>query len=286
MTSPVLTLTTDFGQADPYLAIMKGTILSIHPQVQLVDISHEIEPQDVAQAAFVIGTSYRYFPKGTVHLIVVDPGVGSHRRPIALATPEAYFVAPDNGLLSYILAEAGANPPPGAQAWAGERMPSLYLWALPQPLQAITLNNPRFWRQPLSATFHGRDIFAPVAAHLSKGTPLNELGEPIPSLLAFPPPRPEVMPDGSLLGHIVHVDHFGNLISDVTEDDLKSTKLTVEAGERHIEGLSRSYSEGGELLAIIGSSGRLEIAASNGSAAQALQLGKGDTIIVRTRKSY
>ncbi|HJX70178.1 MAG TPA: SAM-dependent chlorinase/fluorinase, partial [Dehalococcoidia bacterium] len=239
----IITLTTDFGTQDAYVAAMKGVILGINPGATLVDICHSIEPQNIAQAAFVIGTAYDYFPQDTIHVVIIDPGVGSQRRAIALKTPRAFFVAPDNGVLSYVI---GASP---------------------EEPQAVALTNPKFWRHPVSSTFHGRDIFAPVAAHLSLGVPLEEFGEVIPSLFAFPMPHPRMGANGELIGHIIHIDHFGNLITNVKKEDLPSGKLCLEIAGQRIESLSTSYAAGDKLLAVLGSSGHLEIAAKNGSAA-------------------
>lgn len=252
----VITLTTDFGTEDAYVGTMKGVILSINPKAILVDLCHQIEPQNIAQAAFVLGTAYPFFPQGTIHLVVVDPGVGSQRRAIILVTPSAYFVAPDNGVLSYVIEETPA-------------------------FQAIALTNPRFWLSPVSSTFHGRDIFAPVAAHLSLGVPPEDFGEKVPSLLTFPIPRPQRGENGELVGHILHIDHFGNLITDIKRTDLPSGEISIEVAGRCIEGLSTSYSKGGELMAIIGSSQNLEIAAKDESAADLLGVRAGDEIRVK-----
>lgn len=159
--SGTVTLTTDFGTADGYAAAMKGVILGINPAARLVDISHGIQAQNIPQAAFVLGTACPYFPDGTVHLVVVDPGVGTARRAVILKTPRAYFVAPDNGVLSYVVRD-------GEKADRAEKGPRHI--KLPPGLEAVSITRPRFWRQPVSATFHGRDIFAPVAARLSLGS--------------------------------------------------------------------------------------------------------------------
>ena len=214
-TPPIITLTTDFGLTDAYVASMKGVILSINPRVTLVDITHDIPSQDIGAAAFILHTGHAFFPEGTIHLAIVDPDVGTYRRPIALVTPHATFVAPDNGLLSYIIAEAtqASTATPLSGTWLRDTK-------LPTGITAFHLNNPDFWRKPISHTFHGRDIFAPVAAHLSLGVPLDKIGESIPSLFTFPIPHPKPQPDGSLLGHIQHIDSFGNLISDIKKEDL------------------------------------------------------------------
>lgn len=256
----VITLLTDFGDWDSYVAAMKGVILGINPQATLVDISHHIEPQNISQAAFLLHTVHKYFPRGTIHLVVVDPGVGTGRRAILLTTPQAHFVALDNGVLSYIIEEK-APPPPGQ---------ALRERGLPPGLQAVNLTNTRYWLHPVSTTFHGRDILAPVAAHLSTGIPPQEFGEAITSLLTFPLPHPQPQPDGSLVGHIQHIDAFGNLITDLRREDLPTGRMILEIAGRTIEGLSANYAEGEEILALLGSSGYVEIAARNGSAARLL----------------
>lgn len=274
-TSPVVTLTTDFGTEDAYVAAMKGVMLSINPRLNIVDLSHSIESQNIFQAAFVLGIACSYFPKGTIHLVVVDPGVGSSRRAILLITPQALFVAPDNGVLSFVLPEGGGDVEGRGLYEVRER-------ELPRGLQAVSLTNPRFWRHPVSKTFHGRDIFAPVAAHLSLGVSPYDFGERISSIFAFDIPRPKLQPDGSLAGHILHIDRFGNLITSIKEKDLPTAPLSFNVGGRNIKGLSTHYAEGGKLLALIGSSGYLEIAARGKSAARLLKAKVGDSVLVFT----
>ncbi len=268
--SEIITLVTDFGLDDPYVAVMKGVILGINPGAVIVDISHAIEPQNIAQAAFLLGTSHRYFPEGTIHVAVVDPGVGSRRRAIILKTPSAYFVAPDNGILSYVLAEASAR---ASEPGTGER-------ELSPGLEAVAITNPRFWRHPVSSTFHGRDIFAPVAAHLSLGVPLHQFGEAVHSVFALALPQPHIAADGLVIGHIVHIDRFGNLITDIG-GSLIDEDMVIETCGHQIMGLSSCYSEADELLALMGSSGNLEIAARDDSAAQMLGAKIGDDVRVR-----
>ena len=273
----IITLTTDFGIHDAYVAAMKGAILNINPQAAIVDICHSIEPQNIAQAAFVLGTVWRYFPKGAIHVIVVDPGVGSQRRAIILKTPDAFFVAPDNGVLSYVIAEASPKETPPASDRGG---PGVEQKRLPPTFEATVLTSPRFWHHPVSSTFHGRDIFAPVAAHLSLGVPLPEFGEATASIAAFPISRPQLGTNGRLIGHVVHIDHFGNLITDIKREDLPSDQVRLEVAGQRIERLSASYSEGDELLAILGSSGNLEITMKNGSAAKVLGAEVGDEVSI------
>ena len=282
---PIITLTTDFGLEDGYVGTMKGVILGINPEAAIVDLSHQIAPQNVRQAAYVLAAACPHFPQGTIHVVVVDPGVGSERRAIALETPTAHFVAPDNGVLSYILAELGSDDEfsrlKGTPLDRGRENSSDEGGAIPPGCQAVHLNNPRYWLAEVSSTFHGRDIFAPVAAHLSLGVPLEELGEPIEEIVVFPIPRPELRADGTLVGHVIHIDRFGNLITDVKGRSLHLGSI-IEVKGREIQGVSRSYAdvEEGELLALIGSSGRLELSVREGSAAQKLQAKVGDEVVV------
>ena len=256
-------MTTDFGLEDAYVGMMKGVILSINPEARIVDLSHSIQPQDIAQASFVLGKSYKFFPQGTVHVAVVDPGVGGGRRAVILRASRYFFVAPDNGVLSHVLAEAG-----GKEDGCGHR-------GLGWGGEAVSLSNPDYWLTPPSATFHGRDIFAPVAAHLSLGVPLDRFGESISSLVSLPISKPRLEGEGTLVGHVVHIDHFGNLITDIEPGDLSHQDPVIEVCGRRIEGLSPYYEAGGELLALIGSVGTLEIAVRNGSAARVLGAGIG-----------
>jgi len=263
MSRPIITLTTDFGQADGYAGAMKGIILGICPEVSLVDITHEIQPQAVGQAAYVLSTVTPHFPPGvgTVHLVVVDPGVGSDRRPIAVRSGRAIYVAPDNGVLSLALA---ADP----------------------PQLAVQLDADR----PISATFHGRDLFAPAAARLACGIELAEIGEPISlaELVTLSNLSAQRQPDGSWIGQILHVDRFGNLISDIeypmTDDQSpdRRSRVAVWVGKDRIAGVIRTYSDvaPGELVAYVGSSGHLEIAVRDGSAATRLGVGVGDAVRV------
>lgn len=253
----VITLTTDFGLSDGYVGIMKGVILGIASDVRLVDISHEITPQDVRQGSFVLSNAVPYFPAGTIHLAVVDPGVGSERRPLLVTTPRASFVGPDNGLFTFALEQ------PGAQAWV--------------------LDRPQYWLPAISRTFHGRDIFAPVAAHLARGVPPEELGSPVSDAVRLEPLLPERLGNGHIVGHVVYVDRFGNLITNVPASWLTDGDWACEIASRRIPRLSETYSAAlpGELLALIGSSGMLEVAVRNGSAARLLETGAGQTIHLR-----
>jgi hypothetical protein len=261
MFRPIITLTTDFGQADGYAGAMKGIILGICPEATVVDISHEIRPQAVREAAYVLSTTTPHFPAGTVHLVVVDPGVGSDRRPIAVRSGRATFVAPDNGVLSLALA---VDPPQLA----------VHLHAA----------------EPISATFHGRDLFAPAAARLACGVDLAEMGESISlaGLVTLSNLSAQRQPDGSWLGQILHVDRFGNLISNIEypipndQSTDHSSRAAVWVGKERIAGVIRTYSDvaPGEIVAYVGSSGHLEIAVRDGSAAARLGVGVGDAVRV------
>ena len=284
----LVTLTTDFGTADGYVGTMKGVILSIAPDARLVDISHEIAPQNVRQAAYVLYTAYPFFPPHTVHLVVVDPGVGSARRPIALRTLTGYFVGPDNGIFSYVMAC--------------------------EPVEALVeLSDPRYRLAEVSHTFHGRDVFAPAAAHLAAGLSITALGPPVRDPITFPPPRLEVAP-GGVTGEVLHADHFGNVITSIGQlvwsgDELllepafqgargrmqeawdggqvrfKASEVAVVVGGREIAGVHRAYAEvePGETLALVGSEAHLEIAVREGSAARKLGLHPGDVVVLRLR---
>lgn len=271
----IVTLTTDFGLVDGYVAAMKGIMLGINPDVKLVDVCHNIRPQNISQAAFVLSTAYPYFPQKTVHLVVVDPGVGSDRRAIILRTPVADFVAPDNGVLSYVVRDLGqVSVEPDAR---------LRQVKISKELEAVALTEPRFWRTPVSPTFHGRDVFAPVAALLSLGFPPINFGEAITSVAMLPLPEPHQALDGSLAGHVLHVDNFGNLVTNIREKDLAQVKEphSILVAGREIPGLSETYAEGKGLLALIGSSGYLEIAVKGGNASAFLDTDIGADVRVK-----
>jgi S-adenosylmethionine hydrolase len=255
---PIITLTTDFGLADGYVGTMQGVILSIAPGVTMVDLSHQIPPQDVRAGAFVLYQAVPFFPPDTIHLVVVDPGVGSERRALAVRTSQGIFVAPDNGVLSYVLASTDVD-------------------------EAVSLTNSAYQLPQVSATFHGRDIFAPAAAHLANGVPLTDLGPRAINLTHLPLPQSELAPEGDIVAHVMHVDHFGNLILDVTADDLVS-EVTFELSGHKIEELSNTFAdvEPGELVAYVGSSrDHVEIAIRDGDAARELGISIGDELLIR-----
>jgi len=279
MNLPIITLTTDFGISDAYVATMKGVILSINPEAKIIDISHSIEPQDILQAAFLLNVAYRYFPKQTVHVAIVDPSVGSERQGIILKTPSALFVAPDNGILSYVINELSLTE--GSSNQYSQEPEKVKLKG---GLEAAAITDPRFWRHPVSPTFHARDIFAPVAAGLSLGISPYEFGEKITALHVFPALMPSLDPEGNLIGHILYVDHFGNLITDVKSTDLPHRDVIIEVRGEYISGISRFYDQGEGLMAIIDSNGYLEISLKNGSASNFLDVIVGDEIRVKFNK--
>ncbi len=269
----IITLTTDFGSADAYVAIIKGVILSVNPKASIIDISHSVEPQNVAQAAFILNVAYRYFPKQSIHMAIVDPGVGSERRGIILKSPSARFVAPDNGILSHVINELSLN-----ESLSSQYPQNLEEVKLKKGLEAVAITDPRFWRHPVSPTFHGRDIFAPVAAGLSLGISPYEFGEKITSLYAFPTPKPSLDSQDNLVGHILYIDHFGNLITNIRRTDLPQGNVTIQVAGQHIQGITRYYEQREGLMATIGSSGYLEISLRAGSAVDFLDVIVGDEI--------
>jgi S-adenosylmethionine hydrolase len=255
---PIITLLTDFGLKDPYVASMKGVILSINPRCTLVDITHQVNSHDIKEGAFILGRAYSNFPKRTIHLSVVDPGVGSTRKPILIVTNDYFFVGPDNGLFTIALRK--------------ERVK-----------RTVVLTNRKFSLSEISSTFHGRDIFAPVAAYLSLGVKPESFGPSIKSWheISFPGPA---MKEGNLIGGIVHVDAFGNLVSNIGRKSLlqfsKGRPFVIKIGKRTMRGLKKGYWEGrkDEPMALIGSGGLLEISVREGSAQKALKIKKGDPI--------
>lgn len=259
-TQPVITLITDFGLQDGYVGVVKGVITKINPSVNIIDISNNIESQDIFQAAYVLYSSYAYFPKGTIHVVVVDPGVGSKRKVLCLKTKDYLFIAPDNGVLSFIA--------------AGEESPSI---------REIT--NKKLFLPEISDTFHGRDIFAPTAAHLSKGLSYKDLGKRVSKIKEIDLPKPIRSPRGVLKGEIIYVDGFGNLITNINRDMIdrlkeKSENLVIVVGRRKLNKISNSYADVGvgDVVAIFGSSGYLEISVNHGSARDVLNLKKGDKL--------
>ncbi len=281
--SPIIVLTTDFGASSPAVGVMKGVILTINPRANIVDLTHRIDPQNVLQGARTLGGSHRYFPKQSIHVAVVDPGVGTNRQALLLTTPQGRFVAPDNGLLSIVIRDYLPDPPASSGPIA-----------IPPGCSARALTQPRFWLHPVSNTFHGRDIFSPVAAHLSLGVPEQEVGPLVEQMIYLAAPQPSMasFEHGSeIRGEVVHADHFGNLVTNITAQDLgEARSVTVEIKGREIPRLSKTFHDaspdaGGMLVALISSSGYLEIAVPDGSAAQYLGAESGETVTVRTNSA-
>jgi len=274
--SSIITLTTDFGYDDAYVAALKGAILSINPEANIIDISHSIEPQNILQAAFILGIAYRYFPKQTIHVAIVDPGVGSERQGVIVKTPSALFVAPDNGILSYIIDDLFLVESRSLT----EHTHGLKEIVFKTGLEAVVITDPRFWRHPVSPTFHGRDIFAPVAAGLSLGISLYEFGEKIRSLHVLSIPKPSFDPDGNLVGLVLYIDHFGTLITNIKNNELPGKDVLVEVAGRRIQGISDYYAQNEGVMAILGSGGYLEVSLRDGSACDFLGTVVGDEIKV------
>jgi hypothetical protein len=274
---PIITLLTDFGERDAYVGAMKGVILTIVPDVQLVDISHQITPQDVHQAASILAGVYAYFPAHTVHLAVVDPEVGSVRHPIALETPRGIFVAPDNGVLTYIRLQEPSSTP-------------------------VLLQNNSFWLGSPSSTFHGRDIFSPVAAHLANGVPVRQMGPVLETIVTFPVTPLEITPT-MIRGEVTQIDRFGNLLTNISylrwldtetlefhhvraqnnepvTTQLNATRVRITCGWHAFKGIHQTYStvEVGQPLAVVGGNGELEIAVNQGNAGNAMAAKVGDPV--------
>jgi len=259
---PIITLTTDYGINDHLVAAMKGVILGINPEAQIVDITHGVLPFDVLDGALTVGNSYKYFPSKTIHLVVVDPGVGTARRPILVASDQHYFVAPDNGVLSV----------------AYEQAEALHVW---------NITAAHYFRTPVSNTFHGRDIFAPVAAWLSKSWQSASFGDEITDFVRFAIPKPKAAGEKAMKGVVLKTDAFGNLMTNFKPEDVPALtasdgKFTIRVGNAQITKLSATFAGGaaGEPIAVIGSSGYLEIAVNKASAARALGVARGAEVTV------
>lgn len=264
----IITLLTDFGLADTYIGQVKGAILAVNPTAVVVDLTHEVRPQQVRQGAFLLETALAAFPGGAIHVAVVDPGVGTDRAAIAIRTAGAVFVGPDNGLLSAALPPA-ARPAGGAPVRV----------ALPPGTEAVRLENPRLRRALVSGTFHGRDIFAPAAAHLSLGVPLAEFGPAITHIIALPAFRAG-REGRTLVARVVSIDRFGNVITDCRAADLPAGRFVVRHRTSRIAGPVRTYAEADGPAALVGSAGFLELAVPGGSAAALLRAEIGDEVTV------
>jgi len=261
VTAAVISLLTDFGTADYYVGAVKGAILSVNPQATIVDITHEIAPQDIAAGAFTLLAAYKTFPAGTVHVAVVDPGVGSTRRPIVVSANEQFFVGPDNGLFTYIY----------------DREPSH---------QVFHVTEEKYFRPDPSTTFHGRDIFAPVGAAVSKGVKVREFGSRIDDAVRLPIPlAPEVLKNGDVRARIIHIDRFGNCVTNLTRE-LVMSSATLVVNRKTIREFRKFYGEdsGKTPFAIWGSAGFLEISVNGLSAAKALRANRGDPVLLKPQK--
>jgi len=258
---PIVTLTTDFGLNDHFVGTMKGVILKIVPNAEIVDICHSVQAFDILDGALALAQAYFYFPPRTVHLVVVDPGVGSARRPIIANSEEQNFVAPDNGVLSL-------------------------MYAREERLSVRHVTSEHYFLQPLSNTFHGRDIFAPVAAYLAKGVDHEKFGEEITDFVRFNAPRPKPTDANTIRGVVLRVDRFGNLITNFALQDVPALfqqtppAFKIVVGKREISVMRSNYAEGapGEVFGILGSMGYLEIVANRSSAAQLVGSGKGTEV--------
>ncbi len=260
---PIITLTTDFGINDHFVGAMKGVILDIVPEAAIVDISHSVQAFDVLDGALAISQAYLYFPPRTVHLVVVDPGVGTTRRPIIASSDGYHFVAPDNGVLSMV-------------------------YAREDRIQVRHITSDHYFRQPVSQTFHARDVFAPVAAYLAKMVDSHKFGDEIEDYVRFAAPKPKAAGENRIRAVVLKVDKFGNLITNVTPADVpalfsaKPAAFKIVVGGKEITAIHTSYAEGapGEVFGILGSMGYLEIVANRAAAAQITGAGKGSEVSI------
>jgi S-adenosylmethionine hydrolase len=261
---PIITLLTDFGLQDEYVGVMKGVILSINPMVHVVDILHNIARHDVKQAALAVNASFRYFPEGSIHVVVVDPGVGGKRKVICLQREDHFFVAPDNGVLTMVIKDGKVE-------------------------RICAITNQKYFLKPVSDTFHGRDIFAPAAAHLSKGLDMLRLGKEIAlsKIATLDIPAPTVTATDGLVGAVISIDHFGNLITNISQatlerfkDDAKSKEVMIRLGRFKIQGVSKSYDnvKTGSPVAVFGSRNLLEISLNQGDARTYFKARIGQTV--------
>jgi S-adenosylmethionine hydrolase len=258
---PIITLTTDFGLNDHYIGTMKGVMLGIAPDAEIIDICHAVQAFDVLDGALAVAQAYSYFPTGTVHVVVVDPGVGTERRPILLNTGRHYFVAPDNGVLSLI-------------------------YAREERLQVRHITAEHYYLSPVSTTFHARDIFSPVAAYLAKGVEVAKFGDEIADFVRFNAPKPKPVDAQTLRGVVLRVDRFGNLVTNFTPQDVPALfqasppSFKIVVGKKEITEMRSNYAEGvpNEVFGILGSMGYLELSANRAAAAQLVGAGKGSEV--------
>lgn len=277
--APIITLLTDFGEQDGYVAAMKGVMLGIVPEARLIDISHQVKAQDIWQAASILSEVYPYYPPHAIHLVVVDPGVGSQRDPVALETPRGRFIAPDNGVLTYVrLAEAS--------------------------FRAIRLDKPEFWLNNPSHTFHGRDIFSPSAANLARGVPFEDLGTSLSDISLLDIPKLTIT-EHTIRGQVARIDRFGNVLTNIMRltwaDDqtlelrplssdagtppilIKAARTRVTCGWHSLDGIWQTYSNVaiGQRIAVVGSHGELEIAMNQGNASHVMSIQVGDPVTIQ-----
>ena len=262
---PIITLLTDFGVKDHFVGVMKGVILSINPDAEIVDISHDVPPQDIQQAAFLLKNAYPYFPPNTIHVVAVDPGVGTSRRPLVVSSEKGVFIAPDNGVLSYLYADKVVG-------------------------EVREISADHYWLKPRTGTFDGRDVFAPVAAWTSKGVSLASFGEPITDYKTFEIAQPAQVQQGVWKCRILSVDRFGNLISNLTKEQFtallgagEQQRFAFRLGEQNILKLAQTFADGapGEVMALFGSSGYVEFCVNQGNAATATTLQAGKDILLK-----
>ena len=279
MSNKVLAFTTDFGSSDSYVAAMKGVALGIAPDLTLIDVTHDVPRHDIAHGAFVLGSVYRYFPAHMVHVAVVDPGVGTSRKAVALVTLAGSFCAPDNGLLSFVLNDHLTE---NQTRFESAEFGTPVTVPVPDGCDAYEISNPAYRLEPVSDTFHGRDIFTPAAAHLASGLDPKRLGEPLRELTMLNLFSLESSND-AVAGKVIHVDRFGNAVTNIPASQLPQDAVVVEIADTKIHGLSTTFADAEGLLALIGSHGYLEIAENLGSAAQSLDVGVGDMVVAHVR---
>ncbi len=261
MARPIVTLTTDFGTADYYVGAMKGVVLGVCPEAEVLDLCHDVIPYDILDAAFTIAQSYHYYPLRTIHVVVVDPGVGTQRRPLLVTGDQHLFIAPDNGVLSFIYPQQ-------------------------EKLSVYHITGTHYFHQPVSNTFHARDVFAAVAGWLAKGVEPRQFGDLIEDYVKLTIPKPQATGDNAWKGMVLKVDRFGNAITNIAAEDCPALfveptpPFKMTAAEKEIDKLATSYSEGAqnEVFALLGSSGYLEIASNRGGAAKILGLKRGQEV--------
>jgi S-adenosylmethionine hydrolase len=263
MTKPsgIVALLTDYGLQDSYVGVMKGALLSANPEARIVDLTHEVPPQDIREGARVLTAARGYFPDGTIFVAVVDPGVGSERDIVGVETDRQIFLAPDNGLLGFL----------------GDSVQRI-----------VRISESEYFLKPLSRTFHGRDIFAPIAGRLSRGADLAQFGPPLKALSTLPASEPRRGADGGVQGEVLAIDRFGNLITNIPASMLpEGSEVRISVGRKVLRKLSRSYADApkGDLLALVGSTGHLEISVNQGDASKAARIRRGDRVLVtRSRR--